>query len=148
MTDLWHCWVCDAPGIRNIGINGYCATHLTDLLDTFDPSNFAFAGVGRFVAHGTDEYNQPGDILRCNAEPSHTWVGIVGEPCRFCVSLAEARLQWQAALVLEPPDVDPDDVNHQTRTVAWVERMAVAARAGIITVDQARRTHHAHQKAA
>lgn len=68
-----------------------------------------------------------------------TWAGFAGEACPWCTASAQRQQEHQAALVLQPPDTARDDTTHETRMLAWGQRMKRAVDAGIITTDQARR---------
>jgi hypothetical protein len=46
-------------------------------------------------------------------------------------------IEWQAALTLPPPDVDPNDARYEDRMKAWAERLARAVEAEIVTRDKA-----------
>ena len=79
--------------------------------------------------------------LACNACAA-TWVGLPGEPCDWCQEALERQQGYQADLLLQPPDVDRDDANYETRMEAWVERMIVGVEADLITQQQADRAWH------
>jgi hypothetical protein len=129
---LWPCAICAAPGYRNLGTDGYCARHLADLYNAFDPAMFAVVGVG---LPGRTAAIEDLTCCRCAA----TWVGVVGEPCGYCQVAYTHMLEWQAELVLSRPDVDPGDQRYQQIINAWAKRLAVAVKAHIITEDDARR---------
>lgn len=131
-ADLWPC-ACGAAGVRNVGSEGKCARHLGELYATFDPAVFKLNGVGLPGASADDRH------LTCCACGA-TWIGPPGEPCYYCARSRRIQLEHQAELVLTPPDIDPDDINYETRMSAWGQRLIVAARAGIIdqhTADRA-----------
>lgn len=75
--------------------------------------------------------------LACNACGA-TWVGIIGEPCSWCEDALERQQGYQIDLLLTPPDVDPDDGNHDNRMEGWQDRMFIGIEAGLITEQQAR----------
>ena len=126
----WDCHQCGQPGIRNIGANGHCARHLGDLYATLDPAVFQLHGIG--LPGRTDNDND----LTCTACEA-TWYGPPGEHCHYCARSRRIQLDHQASLVLEPPDVDPDDTLWAARMEAWVDRLKVAAMAGVVTQNEA-----------
>ena len=67
-----------------------------------------------------------------------TLVAVPGEPCPYCDAAFERMRAWQAAKVLHPELPDPADVRHQAAISAWLERLATAVEAEIITQHQAR----------
>ena len=133
----WPCNTCGAEGVRNLGTEGFCATHLTRLYATFDPSVWALAGVGLVTGPPRPDVGPALHDLTCNACGA-TWAGIPGDPCGWCQTSAERQLEHQQQLTLTPPDVDPDDALWATRIMAWNERLDVAVTAGVITERQAR----------
>ncbi len=74
--------------------------------------------------------------LTCNACAA-TWVGIPGDPCTWCQEALDRQQDYQAELLLKPPEVDRDDANYDDRMRGWIERMKVGAQAGLITEKQA-----------
>ena len=72
------------------------------------------------------------------------WVGPIGEQCAWCDLALERQRQWQAELVLRPPEVDQDDEHYQARMTAWRGRLRRAVEAGLIDERQA---HHAFLRA-
>lgn len=85
--------------------------------------------------------------LACNACGA-TWVGFAGEPCQWCIDALERQQEHQAELLLQPPDVSPDDVLYGDRMRGWADCMAVGVEAGLITVKQAENTLARTTKAA
>lgn len=61
-----------------------------------------------------------------------TWERDEGPECRWCRQAEENQRRWQAELVLEPPNVDPDDITYDGVMTGWAERLAVAVEAGLI----------------
>jgi hypothetical protein len=132
-ADLWPCATCGAPGVRNLGTQGFCATHLAELLRSFDGSAFAFAGVG-LPGASTDQ-----TCLTCCA-CSATWHGTPGERCPWCARARESQIRWQAAALLEPPDLTgDDDETRERRLRAWGERLLRGCDAGIVNHGAAQR---------
>lgn len=76
--------------------------------------------------------------LACDACGA-TWTGPIGEPCWYCARARQLMLDHQAAATLTPPDVEPDDIGYTTAVGAWLDRMTIAAEAGIIARDELRR---------
>lgn len=136
-ADLWPCR-CGAPGVLNLGTLGYCTAHVSELLRSFDPSVFALSGCWVQVGclrpdHGPGwaECECPG----CGA----TAVALVGSACAYCEHTRRRLGAWQADRVLTPPEIDEHDTRRPAAMRAWVERLAVAVRAGIVEEAEARR---------
>ena len=95
-----------------------------------------FSGVGRAMRaapeSGPGRYSLQCDV--CGA----TWTGLVGEACGWCDRLYEVTVQHQAEILLSPdlPDGGP---RFDAAVSAWMERLAVAVKAGIVDPDAARR---------
>lgn len=137
MSAPWPCSTCGAPGIRNIGTRGYCAGHLTELLRRFDAATWAWRGAGVALPAGLPaaDGSAPCACSACGA----TWTTAALSDCPWCLEAAERQRHHQAELTLTPPDVDPDDRTYDAVLRGWADRLAVAARAGVITVGQAER---------
>jgi hypothetical protein len=69
------------------------------------------------------------------------WVGVPGAACWWCWTRNERITAWQAEAVLTPPDYDPDDRSYDAVMGAWVDRMAIAIEAGLITREEATRAY-------
>ena len=134
------CTDCDQPATRSLGFYDYCTAHHEQILDTLDPAVFGPIGQGRAIAT-TDGGWWTLACRHCAA----TWVGTPGEACRWCARAHQVMLDHQAELVLSPPDVNPSDINHDARIMAWAERLAVAARAGVVDPQTARRALERHR---
>lgn len=123
----WPCNTCGEPGVRNIGTIGYCVEHLTELVASFEPSNFDAVGFG--LPHTTTLGSECVQCVRCGA----TWDGKPLESCHYCSTALEAMRRHQADNVIQPPDVDPDDATYDDRMTGWAKRLRVAVNAGLIT---------------
>jgi hypothetical protein len=113
--------------VKNLGINGYCADHLGELMAALDPSVHAVIGYG--LPDGPWQR-----CVRCGA----TWDGYAMQACRWCWREYDQLLRWSAEKALTPPDVDPDDIRFPDALKAWAKRLAVAVSADLITDAQAR----------
>lgn len=85
--------------------------------------------------------------LACDQCPA-TWVGPIGEPCRWCAAALDRQRLWQHDLALEPPDVERDAADYTARMKGWAERLAIAVRSGIVTEAEARRAWEREQNRA
>jgi len=97
-------------------------------------------GRGRQFGLLQPEYGPLCADLRCD-QCSATWVGNPGDPCWWCWDRNRKTLDWHAQAMLTPPDYDPDDRNYTNVMGAWIDRMAVAVEAGIITREEATRAY-------
>ena len=129
-----RCSTCGNPGVRDLGKDGYCGEHLTDLYLTF--SVFKDGGVGLPDGQMRPEYGpliQELLCCRCGA----TWAGVPGDPCGWCQRSLEIQREHQADLVLQAPDVDPDDVTLNARFEGWRKRLSIAVEAELISATKA-----------
>lgn len=132
---LWPCHRCGAPGVRNLGTQGWCADHLGALYERMDVVVFALHGVGLPAdAQGGSGVRS----LACNACTA-TWKGLAGEACTWCTNAAVRLTEHQAELVVRPPGVDPDDINYDPLIGGWGRRLWVAVLDGLVDEHQARR---------
>ena len=136
-ADLWPCR-CGADGVRNLGVHGYCATCLGELLASFDPSVFQLSGVWLQDGPMRPDIGPGWAECRCLACGA-TATTVVGMACGWCIAARERMAAWQADKVLTPPDVDENDVRRPAALHAWARRLAVAVEAGIIDERDARR---------
>ncbi len=136
---FWPCR-CGAPGTRNLGADGYCGRHLSELVAGFKEHNFDGIGVG--LCHDDPPIFDGGAVyLRCNLCPA-TWLGRVLDRCDWCAHAVLQQRVWQAELVRRVPEVDRDDVSYENAMRAWGQRLATAVLAGLIDQHQARRAWH------
>jgi hypothetical protein len=124
---LWPCSTCGAPGIRNVGTDGFCAEHLGALYNRFDPAVFALRGIG-LPGRSPD----PHDVTCASCDA--TWWAQPGEVCPWCARRAQHQLEHQAELLLEPP------AEITTAAIAaWARRLATGVKAGLVDEATARR---------
>ena len=130
------CNECGAAGIRNLGADGYCGTHLAALYRGFDPVVWVDGGVGLPDGLQRPEYG-PGieDLACCRCGAS--WAGICGDACGWCQRSFEIQREHQAELVVRAPSVDPEDMTVDARFEGWRRRLAVAVEADLITSTKA-----------
>lgn len=80
---MMACHDCGAPGVRDLGVHGYCDAHLDALYSTFNPDRFTIPlgiGITWYPAVGWP----PGwRTLRCTVCAA-SWVGPLGEGCGWC----------------------------------------------------------------
>lgn len=143
--EIWPCQECGNPGVRNLGADGYCSTHLHDLYDAFGPEAWVDGGVGLQDGPLRPEYGPlEADLKCCCCEAA--WTGIPGDPCWWCRRAREIQLEHQIDLLLTPPDVHPDDATYDNKMRGWVARMRVGAEAGLITDQQAQAAFRSTQR--
>lgn len=132
----WSCGICGAPGVRNIGISGWCPVHLAELYATFDPAVFQVPGVGLQVGQAHRELGPLHADLCCTVCGA-TWVGVVGEPCMFCEARLTATRDHQRELLLRPPDVRREARNYEAVMRAWLDRLTTGYECGLIERNEA-----------
>lgn len=134
MTPDTPCDRCGAPAVRQLAVEYLCHACTEAILDPIRDAvaaAHAWGGVGRITTPRPD-YGPGWHDLRCNCCGA-TWVGHAGDQCEWCERTRENVRRRQAELVLEPPDIDPDDATYVTRMTSWAQRMARAVEAEHIT---------------
>ena len=99
--------------------------------DTRDDYTNQPIGMPNGANHGSGMYDLA--CVSCDA----TWTGVPGDPCWWCARAAEIQTDHQIDLLLQAPDVHPDDVRYVGMMTAWAERLVVGVEAGLITERQA-----------
>lgn len=131
----WPCHKCGSEGIKNLGTQGWCSTHLAALYETFTPNIWKLdGGIGLPNGQQRPDLGPAIQELRCCACQA-TWAGLVGEQCTYCTLTRNATIRHQAELALTPPD----NLDNEHALQAWAARMRTAVAAGILDNDQARR---------
>ena len=138
MSELWDCHKCAGTGVRNVGAQGYCGTHLGELHNKFNKNVFAFNGIGTQTGVMRPDFGTTHSQLQCNACEA-TWVGIAGEHCDWCKTSHHQLIAHQAELVTRPPDVSPDNARFEHTIQAWAQRLGTAVQAGLIDATIAER---------
>jgi hypothetical protein len=134
-TVTYHCSRCGQIATKAIGTTDFCDlchhNFLQPLRDKHNPGTFYGRGqpVGPY-----DQHNTRLQCDQCNAE----WTGTPGDPCNYCALQHAYAIQWQAEIILTPPDIDPDYNNRHTTQNKWGKRLRRAVEADIITLQQAR----------
>ncbi|HWL44131.1 MAG TPA: hypothetical protein VNQ73_14410 [Ilumatobacter sp.] len=137
-AELWPCSTCGAAGVLNLGTRGYCTTHASEILRSFDPSVWSLRG--RWIQTGCLRPDHGPGYAECECPACGAGaVVLVGSRCAYCEVIREKLAVWQASRVLTPPDCDIDDARRPAALEAWAERMVTAAEAGIITASEAHR---------
>jgi hypothetical protein len=67
------------------------------------------------------------------------WLGEPDMDCPWCLKAIVDMRQWQAELVLRPPDIDIDDATRPGVIQGWGERLANAVKAGIVDPNKAKK---------
>lgn len=134
---LWPCHECGADGVRNLGTQGYCSRHLAAVYNRFDPTVFQLNGVGLQEGPPHDHWAGHYELACCACRA--TWVGVPGEPCRWCAAAYERMLGWQVETTLTPPDIDPDNQRWVPAILAWADRVQTAVSAELISQAVAER---------
>lgn len=125
-----QCHHCDEPSHKRLGNELLCEHHLADLYRRFHFDVWQLDGVG-LPGASTDP-----TMLTCRSCDA-TWHGTPGETCKWCARHHQLLIEMQAERVLEPPDVDRDDINYAKRMDAWVDRLLTAVQDKLITPQQA-----------
>ncbi len=137
----WPCSACGAPGVRNLGTQGYCASHLSAFYAKISAEAWDGRGVGLLAGRHRPDHG-PEFFDLCCSSCSATWVGALFEPCSWCERHLVRQREHQADLLLTPLLPDVDDARYTTAVKAWAERLARGVEAGIVTEHEARRVLH------
>jgi hypothetical protein len=147
---LGTCARCPAQAVRTLGMAALCGDCVERILapirarvaeyDERDRVRAAWQGYG--VQRGVlrPEYGPRDAELACD-QCAAEWVGIPGAACWWCWDRNEKLIGWHIEAVLTPPDYDPDDRSYDAVMGAWVDRMAIAIEAGLITREEATRAY-------
>ena len=138
MRPLGPCSRCGAPGVRSLGVDDLCGSHLAELLSTFAPSVWAFNGLGLPAGRQRPDLGPSVEELRCIACGA-TWCGLAGDRCAFCRRSAEHLAAHTRAMLLAVPEV-ADGANADDVLRAWGARLRRGVDAGVVTRDEAERT--------
>ena len=125
------CDQCGGRSIKTLGTREFCSAHLSALYAKFDPAVFQHRGVGLQDGPLRRDWGGGYADLRCVACAA-TWVGLSGEACWWCARSHEIMCEWQAELVLRPPDISRDGARYDTAMKAWAHRLANAVKAGVV----------------
>lgn len=127
-ADLWPCWRCGDPGIRNLGTQGYCGDHLFDLLESFSPDVWRPNGIGIPVGRARPDI-EPGFVdLKCN-DCRATWTGLPFASCQWCIRRRRFGL-------LEAPDPEPEHTL-EARLAVWADKLRDGVTHSLITSAEA-----------
>lgn len=130
------CDRCPQPAVRSVAAEYLCIGHTNHILDPIRVRVLQRQGINGYGIPQTPRGDGWHD-LACNTCGA-TWVGHSHDPCWWCQRHLELLQTHQAELVLEPPDIDPDDSRYLTAMNAWAERLARAVAADLITDTEAR----------
>lgn len=78
--------------------------------------------------HAYDAVHRLNRCVTCGA----SWERHEGDECRWCAEALENMRRWQAETVLQPPDIDRDDITYDDVMRGWAERLANAVTAELI----------------
>ena len=150
---LGTCARCPAQAVRTLGMAALCGGCAERILAPIRarvlerdgprvlPATTKGGGVGRQVGPLRLDYGPSGWADLCCDQCGATWTGRIGTACSWCDERIDRQWDDQRKLVLTPPDVDPDDRTYDAVTGAWVDRMAIAIEAGIISREEATRAY-------
>ena len=71
---------------------------------------------------------------------AHSWAGVPGDVCYWCLSNYVDVYREQRSKLLEPLDVDPMDARYPDEVLRRGRQLANAVGSGLITADEARST--------
>lgn len=96
-------------------------------------------GIGVQVGPLRSDWGNGFADLRCDVRAcAATWVGEPGEACGWCIRWLELANETQRKVLLRPDLPAGDDEDRRERaTLAWVDRLAAAVKAGIVTEHEA-----------
>jgi hypothetical protein len=94
-------------------------------------------GIARFTVENP---SQPTD-LRCDRSTidkvAHTWTGIPGDPCYWCLTdFVEVHVEHRRK-VLAPIELDPDDARYSDEVIRRGHQLTRATSMGLVTHEEA-----------
>ncbi len=134
------CSSCGADPLHPAGTGWLCAACFDRILGDARARYIADnGGVGIMRHHGVMRPDHGPHFAECRCSAcGATAVVVIGEPCAWCEWAIERQRQWQAQLVLRPPDTELTDPRRSDALQAWAERLARAVDAELVTRQQAR----------
>lgn len=146
---MTKCRLCHRPSVDNLdpgsGNIPLCGRHrsmvveaLTDARSMERHSRALGFGVARFLI---EDPTRPTE-LRCDRSTidneAHTWTGLPGDPCYWCLALFVDALVEERKLALDPIELDPDDVRYRDEVIRRGHRLHRATEIGLVTAEEAR----------
>jgi hypothetical protein len=133
------------PDNASTGSLALCPDHGTLVLDalrearSLDRQSRALSfGTPRFLV---EDVTKPTE-LRCDRstvdENAHTWTGLAGDPCAWCLALYVETLRETRELILGPLGVEEDDRRYPDEVRRRGRRLVDAVAIGLVTRDEAR----------
>jgi hypothetical protein len=68
----------------------------------------------------------------------HSWTGLPGEPCYWCLVNYVEAITEQRSLILSPLELEPEDERYPDEVLRRGRRLANAVGIGLVTPDEAR----------
>ena len=135
-----QCRDCGEPAERTLCAVALCHACAETILDPIRARVIDAAtldGGGHQCGALRPEFGRHAADLQCRSCRAG-WVGIPGQPCPWCEHRREAALVEQRKLVLRSLLPPSTDARFDAAAAAWVERVKVAVRGGIVTEAEAR----------
>lgn len=136
----WTCVRCGLPSARNLGADGYCAAHISEVYRSFDAQAWQGYGIGLPYGPARDDLVAGYADLRCVLCEA-TWTGPLFEDCQWCVREQERLARWRVERLLVAAEVDRydrDDPRYTEALDRWALELSEAENNGLITAQQAR----------
>lgn len=149
-TTLKPCRVCDRHSTDQLDPDGglvpVCNRHGALLRETVRES-VHLDRHSRAIGYGVGLYpvDETGEApLRCDrstSENPHTWTGVPGAPCMWCLALYVETLREEREIVLSRIDLDPDDSRYSNEVLRRGARLLHAQSTGLVSKDEALATY-------
>lgn len=133
-----QCETCSASGaVRQLGSRYICHECAEVILEPIRDRHFideCGIGWGRQSGSIRSEYGVRFAELTCGVCAA-SWVGVIGEPCNYCIE-RHKRLEADHATALLRPGAHSIDTDAKLK--AWAQRLADAVNAGLVDKQRAR----------
>lgn len=139
------CRVCHRPSVDDLAGIPVCGRHRTFLLEEITEArgrerHQRLLGFG-VPLHNVDDLSSE-TLLVCDhstiPSEAHSWAGIPGDACYWCLSSYVEVYADKRAKLLGPINLDPEDARYTDEVLRRGREVAAAVGVGLITTDEAR----------
>ena len=141
------CRVCHRPSVDHLGGIPVCHRHRTMLLEHLQEAR-GLERHQRLLGFGVPLHNVEDltkeTLLVCDhssvPSESHSWSGIPGDACYWCLTNYVEVYTEQRSRLLAPIELEPEDKRYADEVLRRGRQLANAVGIGLITPDEARST--------
>lgn len=139
------CRICHRPSVDDLAGVLVCLRHRTMLLELLSEARHLERHqrlIGFGITRGSVDDSSSEVLLVCDRStvPSrpHSWSGVPGEPCYWCLVNFVDVFTEQRSLVLSPLELSPEDERYPNEVLKRGRQLANAVGIGLVTPDEAR----------